>query len=530
VRCFAIACVIVAAACDGRTITGTSCADDSDCNLFNAQGRCEPTGWCSFADETCAGGQRYTAGAGDDLGGTCVGGAPTCGERDQACCGSGVCAANLVCATETATCECGGAGQPCCDGTTCEGGLRCGEGATCSTSDVLQVATGAGHACALFADHRVSCWGFDYKPFPSQAGIGDSVIASPRPAVIDGATDIVELRAAETHTCGKKSDSSLWCWGHNEWGQLGNGTTVHSRSAVRVTGLSNVTLFDGGRMHTCAVGSYNGTAGVWCWGRGGQRTHDATGATGRLGHNSSANSSVPVRVELAAATSAGQTIRSLSTGAYHSCVVTSDDKIWCWGSNASGELGIGNTTPSKVPVQTNLAGVALGAGVTVDEVSCSDGRHKKASTCLRLSSGVVHCWGSNERGELGDGTTSTTPRTAPTTAVSTSALGSAKIVQLASAQFAKCGRTDTGDVWCWGQNTNGIVGIDESNPSNRTTPVKTTVLTNATQLDMSHKLACAVDAGKQLYCWGTNRRGQAAARPPTAQSDKQVLQPTRVEL
>jgi len=522
----ALVLMLVLAACGGSTISGTACADDKDCNLFNAQGRCESTGWCSFPDETCIGGQRYSPGAGDNLAGTCVGD-NICGGRDQACCGAGVCADHLTCATEVGTCQCGEVGQPCCDGTTCGAGSHCGAGAVCGTSDVLQAAVGAGHACALFADHTVSCWGYDYKPYPYQPGLGDAVIASATPFAISGATDVAEIRAAEMHTCARKTDNTLWCWGHNENGQLGNGTKIHSKAAVQVPGLTNVSLFDGGRVHMCALASYNGTAGLWCWGRGGENNMRLPGAAlGKLGNNSAADSSVPVRVDLSVAGAAGQTVKSLSTGSYHSCIAMSDNKVWCWGRNSSGELGDGTTNPSKVPVQVNLAGITLPPSVSIDEVSCSDGRRKQNSTCIRLSNGTVYCWGANGHGELGDG--GTTARSAPTLAVDTLALGNAKIVQLVAASFAKCARTDDGNVWCWGENKNGIVGINDAVTANHPTPRKTTVLLGVTQLDMSHKLACAVDSTKHLYCWGTNRRGQAKARRPLDKADSVVLEPTQV--
>jgi alpha-tubulin suppressor-like RCC1 family protein len=519
------------AACDGPTISGTTCNDDKDCNLFNTQGTCEATGFCSFPDIACPSGKRYGPGEGT-MSDTCVDGAATCGNKGQACCGSGVCAANLACVAataESATCECGAAGEPCCDGTTCDSGLRCGASATCSSSEVLQVAAGAGHACVLFGDHTVSCWGHDWKPYPGYPGRGDAVMAYSTPTAIEGATDIQDLRAGEFHTCGTKSDKTLWCWGHNDNGQLGNGTTTHSTRAVQVTGLTNVTLFDAGRLHTCAVASNNGTAGLWCWGRGGNGApHSATQTTGRLGNGSSADSSVPVKVDLSQAAAAGQTIKSLSVGGYHTCIVMSDSKVWCWGRNTNGELGNTTTTPSTVPVLVSLGGITIPANVTVDEVKTSDGRRKEDSTCIRLSDGTTYCWGANARGELGDGTTSTTARTAPTTAVDTSVLGGAKFVQLASAMWAKCARTDTGDVWCWGRNKNGIVGINDGNLTNVTRPTKALNLAGITQLEMSHMLACAVDGNHQLFCWGTNHRGQAKAKPPADATDAVVVQPTKI--
>jgi alpha-tubulin suppressor-like RCC1 family protein len=202
--------------------------------------------------------------------------------------------------------------------------------------------------------------------------------------------------------------------------------------------------------------------------------------------------------------------------------------VWCWGRNTNGELGNGTTTPAKVPVQVNLGGITLGSA-TIDQVSCSDGRRKEGSTCIRLSDGRAYCWGANIHGELGDGTTATTPRTAPTTAVDISGLGAVKIVQLVAAQNARCARTDDGSVWCWGRNVNGLLGINDPDGNTELfVPTKVNVLSTAAALDMSHHLACAVDGAKHVLCWGTNRRGQALAKMPVTEADGMALVPTQV--
>ena len=350
-------------------------------------------------------------------------------------------------------------------------------------------------------------------------------IGSIVPRAIENATSVAEIQAAEMHTCARKMDGTLWCWGHNEAGQLGNGTKTSSKIAVQVMGLTNVTKFGGGRHHTCAVGTYNGTPGVYCWGRNGR--NDRASMTpdtsiGRLGNNSNADSSVPVAVDLSAATGAGQTVTALGVGSYYSCVAMSDNKVWCWGKNANGQLGNGNTTNTKLPAQATLSAITFPANATIDELTCTDGSgYKSASTCMRLSTGDVYCWGAAS--QLGDGTT--VQRLQASTPVSTAGLGSAKFTQLASATDVHCALTSAGEVWCWGNNHQGILGIDDGDFNvTRTSPVKTNVLTGATQLDMSHRTACAVDNQKQVWCWGSNRRGQIRFDSGTA------LQPTKVPL
>jgi alpha-tubulin suppressor-like RCC1 family protein len=528
-------------------VVGVACEADADCVLPAVAGSCEATGYCSYPDTACESGQRYSPGAGDGLGGACVGSTLTCGGQDEPCCGS-VCGANLACGA-TMTCRCGGDGEPCCDGTTCGDSLACGPGAICACGGIgepccggatcddgltcgggtclggaTQIAVGAGHACALRPDRTVWCWGNDWKPWAwSTPGLLSTTIASTTPVRI-AIDDVAEVRAAEMHTCARRMDGTLWCWGHNEVGQLGVGSSTSTSVPAPVTGLSNVTLFDGGRHHTCALGSYNGTQGLWCWGRNSKNNRNGgnpDAAFGRLGNNTVVDAALPVAVDLAAATAQGASVRALATGSYHSCAALSDNTVWCWGKNSDGQLGTGNTTSSKVPVAVNLAGIAIPGDATIDEVTCSDGSgYQTASTCLRLSTGAVYCWGAAN--VLGDG--STTARSAPTAPVTTSALGGATFVQLASAVDAHCAVTTAGDVWCWGSNHNGVLGVNSTSSAARTTPVKTTVLTGAVQLDMSHRTACAVDSEQRLFCWGTNRRGQTIGAPP------RVFQPTRVPL
>jgi alpha-tubulin suppressor-like RCC1 family protein len=427
-------------------------------------------------------------------------------------------------------CECGGANQPCCSGTTCDDGLSCGATSTCAANGFVEVAVGTGHVCALREDKAVWCWGFDYKPFGGALpGINTSVIANPEPAPVAGLTDVAAIRAADFHTCARKTDNTLWCWGHNEAGQLGNGTSTNSATAVRVSDLTNVSLFDGGRLHACALGSYMGTPGLYCWGRNGEKGRNGSPANpnlGRLGNNTVVDSNLPVAVDLSAAAAAGQTVRSLSTGAYHTCIAMSDNRVWCWGRNNLGQLGTGTTTDSKVPVQVSLAGITIPSGATIDEVSCSGSRRKQDSSCLRLSTGAIHCWGYNGEGELGDGGTAN--RNAPTLAVVTTAFGGAKPLQIASGQNARCTRTSDGFVYCWGRDHAGVLGLDLAGAARYPIPSRTRVIGDVTYLDVGHHTACAVDQSRRLFCWGTNTRGQSTTKAANTFEEKSVLKPFQI--
>ncbi len=522
--------LLALAACGEREISGTACSSDTDCNLFNAQGTCQSTGFCSFPDPACLSGERYAPAAGDSLGGTCIGDG-ACGTKDLACCAATVCADHLTCVIgeSDTTCQCGGADQPCCDGTTCDDGLRCGDGAVCSADEVTHVAVGAHHVCAVTADGVTSCWGLDFKAYGRQLALGTPVIDSVTPREI-AMTDVAEIRGGDFHTCARKTDGTLWCWGHNSGGQLGNGAMgVNSVTPVQVTGLSNVTAFEAGRLHTCAIGTVDGNAGGYCWGRGGTENRgNLTSTVGRLGNGAITDSALPVAVTLTDAMAGGATVKDVSAGNYHSCVLMSDDTVWCWGRNNQGQLGNGTLVGTLIPTQADLSGITIPAGVTIDEISCSSGRRRQGNTCIRLSDATVYCWGYNGYGELGDGLTAN--RSAPSLPVVTTDLAGAKPVALAAGQDFRCARMDTGALWCWGRNKGGALGTNGTLDDRYLTPQKVAVISGVTSVATNHHTACAIDGAKHLYCWGSNRRGTVLLSTPVTTADLSVLQPTRIDL
>ncbi len=546
---------ILAACGSDSAPNGVSCAKDTDCKLLAVTGTCESTGFCSYPDPDCTGG-RYSAGAGDDLGNTCVGGA-SCGAKDQGCCndtvcgpdlacvggtctcggdgapccGGDTCSANFTCAAD-GTCACGGSGEACCGGSTCASGLMC-DGATTCKAAAVQVGLGMGTVCVLLTDKTVQCWGADWKPYASGTpGLLSTTINSNTPQAVPNLSDVVELRSGEFHSCARHTDNTLSCWGHNDSGELGDGTKTSRFAAAKVTGLTDVTQFDTGMFHSCAVGKYNGTAGLWCWGhngRGGRRTGSTLDANmGRLGNSDNADTTAPVAVDLSAAAAAGQTVKSLSTGGYYTCAVMSDDTVWCWGDNQAGQLGDNTTTSSKAPVKVDFSQVTIPSGVTIDRVSTSSGRRYYSSTCASLSDGTIYCWGSNQYGQLGTGASGSNV-SRPGTAVISTPLATAKFTSMiAGGNDTRCARDTTNAVWCWGRGNNGTAG-DNLGTTNNPTPVQAMGLANVTALAVTHHTACAVDTTGNLYCWGNNRKAQVTPRmSPAVQVDAKKLMPTRV--
>jgi alpha-tubulin suppressor-like RCC1 family protein len=249
-------------------------------------------------------------------------------------------------------------------------------------SGATAIASGGDHSCALFTGGTVDCWGLNAN---GELGIGNNTgpdscggsACSTAPVAVPGLSGVTAIAAGNQHSCALLAGGTVDCWGWNDDGQLGNGTTTDSASPVAVTGLSGATAITTGYEHTCATLTENNNT-VDCWGYN---------ADGELGNGTTTNSSTPVAVSL------GKPF-AISAGLYHTCALALYGTIFCWGYNGDGELGNGTTSSSSTPVEVgSISGVtAIAAG----------GYH----TCALLTGGsAVDCWGYNGYGELGNGTT-----------------------------------------------------------------------------------------------------------------------------
>lgn len=228
-------------------------------------------------------------------------------------------------------------------------------------SDALAISAGDSHTCALRTGGGVTCWG------------GNSLFQTGVPGL---ESDVQAISAGAGHTCALTTGGAVKCWGANWNGQLGDGSFDNSADPVDVVGLgSGVQAISAGVSHTCAVIS-GGTAQCWGWNRDGQ-----------LGDGSYGDSSVPTDV-----VGLGSGVQSISAGDWHSCALTSLGSVKCWGDNGHSQLGDGSVVDSYVPVDVS----GLGSGVQT--LSIGD-RH----TCALTTDNRVKCWGTNYYGALGDG-------------------------------------------------------------------------------------------------------------------------------
>ena len=238
--------------------------------------------------------------------------------------------------------------------------------------------TGLYHTCALLSTGAVKCWG--YNPYGQ---LGDnSQTTRLTPVDVSGlSSGVTAISAGYYHTCALLSTGAVKCWGYNQYGQTGDGTTTTPRTTpVDVSGLSSgVTAISAFYYHTCALLS---TGAVKCWGYNGY---------GQLGDNSQTTRLTPVAVS---GLSSG--VDAISAGIYHTCALLSTGAVKCWGYNGNGQLGDNSQTNRLTPVAVS----GLSSGVTAISASY-------LHSCAFLSTGAVKCWGGNNFGQLGDNSQTT---------------------------------------------------------------------------------------------------------------------------
>ncbi len=411
------------------------------------------------------------------------------------------------------------------------GGYRCicepgtldlnGDGTSCSR--ITKLVSGDVHSCAIAQAGALYCWGGGGG---GQLGEGGGAVSRPNPVQVGTASDWIDVVAHGQSTCGRRAGGTLWCWGQNQYGELGNGTTASAVNPTQVGSATGWTDVDLGEQYACGV-----RGGVlYCWGRNDR---------GQLGDTTTINRSTPVVVpgfsdwvdvsagynhtcalrtdfrqlycwgdntygQLALNNTVstmqptdpyGSNWTSISVGSYHTCGV-SIGRLFCWGYNGTGQLGDDSTVDRWVPVQ-------IGSAQDWMEVSAVGN-----STCGRRF-GALYCWGTNNFGQLGDDTT--TQRNVPTRVGAASDwIGVSGSTGNGGFTCGLRGASGSGAVACWGKNDlgqlgNGIFG-------NRELPVRVGTASDWVATSANFRQSCGLRTlgGGQnaLYCWGQNSQGQ----------------------
>jgi uncharacterized protein (TIGR03437 family) len=320
---------------------------------------------------------------------------------------------------------------------------------------------------ALAQPPNVRAWGYNYD---GELGNGvDAQTASRNvPVQVSNLTGMTAIGAGASHSLALNSNGTVWAWGDNEYGQLGNGASGNSDLPVQVSGLTGVTAIAAGWYHSLAL-LKNGT--VWAWGANG---------SGELGNGTTTSSNVPVQVSGLTA------VVAIAAGSGFSLALLNNGAVWAWGDNQYGQLGNGTQTESNVPVQvTGLTGVtAIAAGQ----------QHS-----LALNSGAVWAWGSNSSAQLGDGkfANSNVP-------VQVSGLNG--VTAIAAGADHSLALNGVGSVWAWGDNDADELGNAISLYSK--VPIEVSSLVGAaTAIAAGDEYSLAVENGTVL-AWGSSALGE----------------------
>jgi alpha-tubulin suppressor-like RCC1 family protein len=284
-------------------------------------------------------------------------------------------------------------------------------------------------------------------------------------------SQIVAIGGGQFHTCAVLADTTARCWGDNGAGTLGDGTRTARSLPVAVEGLTGVKSISGGEHHTCALMT---SGAVWCWG---------FNRDGEVGDGSTTDRLTPVQVEGVSGATA------IATGDLTSCAVLATGAVKCWGYNSWGNLGNPFVTDPYRSVPVTVTGVSDAVGIAIG----------RESACALHAGGSVTCWGRNNFGQLGGGTTDAS-------VASATVLGVTNAVAISSGQSHSCALLSSGIVKCWGRGTWGVLG--DGFDVDRATPVVVSGIGDGAAVSGGQSGTCAAMTDGTAKCWGYNSVGQ----------------------
>ena len=367
----------------------------------------------------------------------------------------------------------------------------CGCGVDVCFEEYKSVSAGRQHTCGIHLDGTMWCWGRNRL-----GQLGDGTGEDRRfPIQVGSESDWVSVTVGGHHnqgghTCGIRNDGverTLWCWGSNHYGQLGDGglgDQFHRYTPTRIGPATDWVAVVAGDQHTCGIRNDGTRKSLWCWG---------WNYYGQLGREYCSPLPIPTHVET------GDDWVDVAAGWSHTCGIMSDGTLWCWGHNYFGQLGDGTTDERDHPVQV---------GTDNDWVAVDGGEYHTCGVRDDRTSQTLWCWGRGYNGELGNGTIEN--KNVPTQVGTDTDWLSVSV-----GEFHTCGTrgNDTDrSLWCWGLNNSGQLGNgtygDEANSS---APSKVGDENDWIYIAGGDDHTCGIrDNGveKSIYCWGNNQKGQ----------------------
>ena len=341
-----------------------------------------------------------------------------------------------------------------------------------------RIAAGDKHTCAIAVNDTIWCWGDNTYSQLGSAVFPDGISLMPiQTTALPGLRIPRRIVAGANHTCVLATDGTVWCWGQNGNGNLGDGSFLNQGDPVQAVLGGTATMVAAGGSTTCAALSDNS---LKCWGKG---------SSGQIGNGAtSLSNGTPVYTSFVPASF---TVAHLEIGSTHSCAISVAGAAWCWGQYTNGRLGTTALSNAVTPTAT------ASLGGTASEVAAGG-----AHTCALLTNGNISCFGNNNTGQLGQALTtaaSSTPTLVTLAATATHVS--------AGSQFT-CALLSTAAVQCFGQNASGQLGSGSSGSARQTPDAVTGLTGTVVDVTTGTNHACAVMSTGQVRCWGQNDQGQ----------------------
>jgi alpha-tubulin suppressor-like RCC1 family protein len=358
-----------------------------------------------------------------------------------------------------------------------------GGGVTPGNLTFRTIDAGSYHTCAVTQNELSYCWGFNQD---GQLGTG-STTASTAPASVSGGFAFRQVSGGKYHSCAVTLSGDGYCWGSNLEGQLGAESDLRSTSPILNARAITFSQLSVGRAHSCGL-TLIGVA--FCWG---------SNIAGQLGSVTQTTS-----VDTAGYVLRSPLFQRIASGGFHNCGLDLANQAYCWGFNDQGQAGNG-TTATIFPDTTAAAPdwvIPVSGGLTFDSLTAGY-KH----TCALTAAGAAYCWGDNTYGQLGNGTTT---RSLVPVAVS----GGITFAALSAGFYHTCGVATTGEAYCWGRNTpNSLqesVGgqIGDGTTTSRNVPTAVSGGLVFQSISAGEVSTCGVTTAHLAYCWGDNEYGQ----------------------